>query len=395
MRDRINTLLLHANGVGWKAVLADTVLEGALGLSSDSDRDRYNSWNPLVRRYLERRYEALSYLSDWREAFTRARSLAIRSCNINNIRDYVACLRSIADYDLIVILHSAAGDSMALLLKTAWRFANRRGRVVLFVGNEYDLIDEKIRFIRAVQAEYVCSQLPPGAASWLYAECKKSQVLPVPHALNAELYYPAPTGSRTIDVGFRGNTYSFAIGDVERTRLIHLFQERGAEWALRCDIGGAGMPRKNWAAYLRKCRGTVGAESGTYYLDRTGHLMRAATAYLKANPEAPFEEVFSRFFQGCEGPVSGKAISSRHFEAIGTKTCQILIEGTYNGILIGDEHYISVRRDLSNIEEAIRRFKDRAYCEAMVDRTYEYVMAEHTYDKRVAGLLKTVEAGGS
>ncbi len=90
--------------------------------------------------------------------------------------------------------------------------------------------------------------------------------------------------------------------------------------------------------------------------------------------------------------MSGKAISSRHFEPVGTKTCQILIEGHYNGVLVADEHYIAVRKDLSNIADAVQRFKDDGYRRAMVDRTYEHVMSAHTYRHRVEQLVAAVAA---
>jgi ribosomal protein S21 len=69
------------------------------------------------------------------------------------------------------------------------------------------------------------------------------------------------------------------------------------------------------------------------------------------------------------------------------------LEGSYNGILNADEHYISVKKDFSNIEEAVRRFKDEGYRAAMVRRTHEYVLDEHTYDRRVQGLVRTALEG--
>jgi hypothetical protein len=162
---------------------------------------------------------------------------------------------------------------------------------------------------------------------------------------------------------------------------------------LQCDIGEQNIPRGQWAEFLRRCKGTVGAESGTYYLDRTGRVTEAAKAYVKATQPPRFQQILDRHGEGPDGPMSGKTISSRHFEAIGTKTCQILIQGHYNGILDEEKHYIGVRKDLSNIEDAVRRFKDAAYRQAMVDRAYEYVMAEHTYAKRVEQLLGTVLPG--
>jgi spore maturation protein CgeB len=97
-----------------------------------------------------------------------------------------------------------------------------------------------------------------------------------------------------------------------------------------------------------------------------------------------FAETFERFFRDTPRcPVYSKAISSRHFDAVGTRTCQVMLEGRYNDILKPDEHFIALRRDFSNIDDAMERFRDTTYRQAMVDRTYEYVMAQHTYRHRV------------
>jgi spore maturation protein CgeB len=100
--------------------------------------------------------------------------------------------------------------------------------------------------------------------------------------------------------------------------------------------------------------------------------------------------VFGECFANARAALNGKAISSRHFEPIGTRTCQLLVEGSYNGILEGDRHYISVKRDLSNVEDAIRRFKDAEYRAAITAAAHDHVMSHHTYSHRVAELVGTV-----
>jgi hypothetical protein len=215
----------------------------------------------------------------------------------------------------------------------------------------------------------------------------------MPHALNARLYHTDLRFRRTLDIGFIGSIYPYFMGDVERTILINFFRKRGAECGLRCEVRTGNIPRREWAQFLNTCKGTIGAESGSYYLDRRGQIIAQAKAYLRTHPGATFEEVFDRFFQ-CPRVeyISGKCISSRHFEPIGTKTCQILFEGHYNGILKADEHYICVKKDLSNIDDAVQQFKDEAHRTEMVERTYEYVMDQHTYQHRIKALLKTIRS---
>ena len=393
MKERFRTLIIDANGLTWKAVVADTLLKGVLGLSASTTLQETLPAGSPLRKLLGYRNESLSYVIDWRDAFCEAPELAVDICSTTNLLGFYQSLRKIGEYLLIVILHSATGDNMSILLKTAEWFKKRRGKLVVFIGNEYNLLADKIKFIRSVDADYVCSQLPFEAACWLYADCTRSKILAIPHALNPKLYYPDPCSNRTIDVGFIGHLYHTFIGDMERTNLIQFFQRNGNRFGISCDIRTQRLPREKWAQFLRICKGILGAESGTYYLDRTGQVFEDVKKYVKTHPDASYEEVFENFFKSRSSPFSGKAISSRHFEPIGTKTCQILIEGEYNGILKADEHYVAVRRDLSNIDEVIRRFRDDSYRKAMVDRTYEYIMSSHTYRHRVETLLKAVLDG--
>ena len=72
---------------------------------------------------------------------------------------------------------------------------------------------------------------------------------------------------------------------------------------------------------------------------------------------------------------------------MGTKTCQLLVAGAYNGVLRAREHYIEVQPDLANIDDAIELFNDDAERSAIVDRAYESVLSAHTYAHRVSYLI--------
>lgn len=389
--DRIRMLLVYSKNVpGWKRVIGDTV-SGLLRTARVRLSKKLRDWRYL-RFLVAEEYASLSYVVDWREAFRRSAALDIDACNITDLFEYGAYLRRIRDYELIVILHSAAGDNMSLLSFAAPMFQNRRAPLVVFFGNEYTLMSEKIRFAQRVGAEYIASQLPTDAARWLYAACPASRILSLPAALNPQTYRPLDI-PRPIDIGFRGALYQHSIGDAERTRILSLFRERSRELGLDSDIEFTRFPSDGWNEFLNRCKGTVGAEAGTYYLERDDRTQRSVEQYLLEHPDAGFEEVHGRFFRDYSNPVSGKAISSRHFEAVGSQTCQILLEGRYNGILKANEHYISLRKDHSNIDEVVARFRDDDYRLEMVRRTWEYAMDCHTYDHRVNQMLASVTAG--
>jgi hypothetical protein len=394
-QDCVKTLYLDGNGVGRTIIFVDTVLRGVFGYQNGDLPPKFLRNHPkanLVFAELREVNAPLSYIGDWRDAFLRSPRLDVQVCNINNLVHLSKCLLAIGRYDLIVVSHAAAGDDMTILSKIGRFLHRRRGKLVVFIGNEYDILDEKIAFMRETEAEYVCSQLPIEAARYLYAECERSQVVEMPHALNPQSYREIGGIERRMDIGFVGDIYWPFVGDRERTHLIEWFEANGAAAGLACDVRKQRMPREAWNLFLNGCKGIIGAESGTYYLNQRGRLLQRARAYnMFEKRDATFDDVFERFYRGQRREVSGKSISSRHFEPIGTKTCQVLLEGDYNGILRPDEHYIPIRRDLSDIGEAIAKFRDEGYRRKIVETAYEYAMAEHTYDHRVAHLLSMVD----
>ena len=82
---------------------------------------------------------------------------------------------------------------------------------------------------------------------------------------------------------------------------------------------------------------------------------------------------------------------SHRVDAIGTKTCQIMQRGRSNDILTANEHYIAVEPDFSDVDEAVRRFKDEGERQCIIDTAYDYVMSAHTYAHRAEAVLRELE----
>jgi len=339
-------------------------------------------------------WEPLSYIIDWKEAILSCPSLQVEQCNIVDTDSYRKTMNHLPEFEFIIISHSATGDSMDILLETSSWFHSREAKLAVFIGNEYSLMDQKIRFIQQTGAELICSQLPLETARYLYRECEGSRIIEMPHGLNPKLYHVMDEIKKRVDICFVGDVYHPWIGDRERTEVIDYFLKHGEEKGITCDIRTRRIGRERWAKLLNASYGIIGAESGTFYLNDRGALMEKARLYFQQHPDTDYETMFNLFFKNIQNPISGKAISSRHFEPIGTKTCQILMEGNYNGILHADKHYIAIKKDFSNMDDVIRRFKDETYRRGMVDQTFDYVMSQHTYSRRIQKLARAVSDTG-
>lgn len=398
---KIKTLVVYVNNCpNVIKVVGDTVRCGLFRLP-----DNYTYHPPAligrlpvigekIRGILSSGYEALSYVYDWLYAVCQAPELDTEICNAANLVHYRRQKKILADYELIIIMHSVAGDDMSLLLKTAHWFDTRKGKLAIFIGNEYDCLKDKIKFIHQTEADYVCTQLPLKTACWLYGERGgKTHVIAMPHALNPVIFRPIPNAVRHVDIGFIGARYPVWIGECERNDFIEAVRMALNRFELKGDIriGAGNIPREEWRDFLSGCHGIPGSEAGTYYLDRHGDLIDKAKSYVQKNPMATFNDIQNIFSQSQHTEYrSGKCISSRHFEAIGTKTCQILLEGDFNGILEPGQHYLCVKKDLSNLGEVLREFQDETRRRQITEQTYSYVLETNTYRHRIREFLKSI-----
>ncbi len=385
-----------------------------------------------------------SYYDDWFDAFCINKKFWVES---RNILDHSAknLATEIDSFDAIILLHGCTADTTTELSRFAHTLASRnRAKLFAFVGNEFNSpyapLADKIAVLSACRADVIATQMLEEAGRFLY-EDGAEQTISIPHALNPNAFRPGPKlANRNIDIGVRSFRYSPLLGDNDRNRLLDYFSDHQNFLGLTVDISQSQSQRfgrEDWAVFLASCRATISTEAGSWYLERDDQLvrlihdeigrertglvltersplrrivrrlpssMKAMLAKLMRkgpikygafeDEKLDFEEVYNRFFKNAAKCTAySKAISSRHFDAIGTKTCQIMFPGRYNDILTADEHYLALQDDFSNIEEVVRRLREVSEIQRMVDRTYDYVMSAHTHEHRTNAIYDVLTSG--
>ena len=383
-----------------------------------------------------------SYYEDWRDAFERARAFdtTVRNILRKPVRRQIA--REIGGYELVVLLHSCTADTLDYAAELVPALQARRGRLVAFVGNEVNLpwapLGEKIAWLKRVEPDFIASQLLAEAGEWLYAETG-CRVIALPHALNEEVFRPsAPQAARPIDIGARSWRYLAYLGDDDRNRIYDYFAARRSKLPLTLDLSTEQrFDRNGWASFLNRCKATVATEAGSWYLERDDATVRAIRDYAADNRRGvtlragsplsrlarrlpygvkaallrllrtgvigyeaieaerlDFDEIHRRFFADRpRAPVYSKCISSRHFDAVGCKTLQIMFPGRYGDILQAGEHYAELAEDFSNIDEVLDVLRSATARQRIVDRAYEHVMTGHTYRHRLESLERALDRG--
>ena len=365
------------------------------------------------------------------------------SCTVYNIFTGAgrrAARKACATADLIIILHSCNADTLHYAQHMTTALQNRRGKLLSFVGNELNMpwapLSAKIAWLKTIRADFVATQLLQEAGDYLYASTG-AKIAAVPHALNPAAFPPGPPGAqRPTDIGGRSFRYSAFLGDDDRNRIFAYFANTKFDPPLNLDLSHEHrFDRDGWSRFLQSCKATIATEAGSFYTMPTDdrviavqnylrqqqgggltigagsrlHLLAQKLPYgvkqiiwkiLRAGPikhEAQTAEcidasaIHEKFFQNTpRPPVYTKAISSRHFDAIGTGTVQIMFPGRYNDILRPGAHYLELHPDFSNINDVLAQLRDQAACDQLTARARADILAAHTYTHRATQVARWV-----
>jgi hypothetical protein len=138
----------------------------------------------------------------------------------------------------------------------------------------------------------------------------------------------------------------------------------------------------DWFRFLLRCKYAIGVEGGSSVFDEDGSVQQSVEAYQRAHPDAGFEEIEKACFPGLDGSLNYVALSPRHLECCATRTCQVLIEGDYNGILQPGKHYLELKRDFSNLEQVMDQMSNDNVRSEITERAYRDIVASGNYTYR-------------
>lgn len=209
---------------------------------------------------------------------------------------------------------------------------------------------------------------------------------------------------RTIDIGYRARKLPYWLGKHGQLKyelaevFLDYFKTNSSN--LTYDIANTSQANSNqnvllgdsWIDYLLNCRTVLGCLGGSGLLDIDGNIAKKVNKYCNEHPNASFEEVEKKCFKGKDNEIHLFALSPRHFECAMTKTCQILVEGNYNGVFESNIDYIELKKDFSNIAEVISKVQDIKYCEQIAENCYNHVVlsGKYTYAKYVENIIRKI-----
>jgi hypothetical protein len=242
---------------------------------------------------------------------------------------------------------------------------------VAVVQDEFRFCGRRFAFLDSHEINCVYSCLEPEHLAAVYGRYTNVQTLKsnIPGYVGEDLLRAAhrfsmPEAQRTIDVGYRGRPIPAygGRGSQEKTEIAIRFLERAEGLNLTLDIACGEEDRiygDDWYRFLAGCRAALGTESGVDVFDLEDQICREYERLAADGREVTVEELEQGSLPRWEGRIPYRTIAPRHFEAAAMGVCQILYEGRYSGAMEPMVHYIPLKKDFSNFDEVIERFRDR------------------------------------
>ena len=200
--------------------------------------------------------------------------------------------------------------------------------------------------------------------------------------------------NRTTDIFYRARSEPLYYGEslYLKGKIADVFRDKAGKRGFNIDISTRIEDRMNgpeWFDALRTTKMVLGSYAGYNTINCYGERI-AQFEYISSNGDVTDNDhVLSFLDQNEWNNCVLHSIAPRHFEAIQAGTCQLLIEDEYRGVLKPDVHYISVKKDFSNLDEILDKAQDINYLQKIADQAYQDIILSNNYSIEVfAQLIK-------
>jgi hypothetical protein len=273
------------------------------------------------------------------------------------------------------------------------------GIKVLCIQDEYDLVENTRRMISKIGFDIVFTCVPEEYIEYVYPKERFPSTIfetvltgYVPDDVFLNGSSPPPLAERPIWVGYRGRDIGPRYGQLayDKFRIGPQVRSECVRLGIPNDIAVDEASRlygPAWPAFISSCRTMLGTESGSNVFDFDGSIQKLYKDLTNKRGGVPTYEEFLPIVAEREQHVSMGQISPRVFECALYRTVMVLFRGQYSGILKPGVHYVSLEKDLSNLEAVLASIADIDYLTSIAERAYEDIIASGKYTYRAfAGL---------
>jgi hypothetical protein len=300
------------------------------------------------------------------------------------------------EYDVVINNYCARmifeGYLSDIYLKKLREF---KGVRILAIQDEYDFTNKARAAISNYKFDIVLTCVPQSSLDYVYPvkNYQNTEFLTVFTGYVSEDFgdlnqKPKKLSDRSIFIGYRGRDIGGRYGrlgfdkhEIGR-RMKDICTQRGIQTDIAMDEESR-IYGSNWLDFIGNCRAMLGSESGSNIFDFDGSI---AALYVKMTGDnagqRPSYAEFAPHVLERESEIEMGQISPRVFECALLRTPMVLFRGRYSDAILPDEHYISLEKDFSNIDDVLNRLNNIPALEQMTDRAYQHLVASGKFSYR-------------
>jgi glycosyltransferase involved in cell wall biosynthesis len=289
-------------------------------------------------------------------------------------------------------------------------FEEYDGLKILMKQDEHVQTKRFAEFIGKKKFDIVITCVPPKEVPKVYP----SEVVGNVDFIHALTGYVSPAlralkrqrlSERSLDISYRGSIQPLEFGRLG-------YEKRGIGFDMAAAANGAALSvdissrwedrigGNAWFDFLGRSKIVLGAESGSNLFDFTGTVAEWCRSFEVRNTGTDrtskeyYLKAHEEYLHSFEGNVNYAQVSPRHFEATACGAAQILYEGEYSGIFKPDQHFMPLKRDLSNLTEVLDFARNDQRIKEFAERAYEEIIgnSDNHYEHYVQMFDDAVES---
>jgi hypothetical protein len=286
------------------------------------------------------------------------------------------------EFDALIVHYSLRLPFDQISERAAEKLRTFKGVKALLIQDDYDDPRRACYWMNRCQFDVVFTVVPDASLAKVYSP----ELVPGMEFVSVLTGYAEdlrcagserPPSVRPITIGYRGRTLPLQYGQLGREKVTigKTVKRYCDDNGISSDIAWTDDKRiygAHWYEFIADCRATLCSESGCNVFDWDNDLVRRLAAFRAANPAASEAETYNAV-----GLMN--QISPRCFEAIALRSVLVMFEGRYSDVLREGVHYLSLKKDFSNIGSVFDQLADDSLCNAMAERAHADIIGSGVY----------------
>lgn len=258
------------------------------------------------------------------------------------------------------------------------------GLKILFVQDDYDNVKSTHKYVSELGIDILYSVINEEHCFKLYPK-EKFPYLRLIYNLTGYIPYKLegfprlPFPNKTTDVFYRGRDLPYQYGTLgmEKYEIGDKFKEASIKTGctLNLDIDSTEAGRiygDAWYKSLSQAKTMLGTESGSNVFDMEGDLKQLIEEDKREG--LTYDQIYEKRLKQSEEQWHVNMISPKVFEAMVVGTVPILYEGGYSGVITAGRHYVSLKKDFSNINEVLTIISDEKHLQKIAATAIEEIV---------------------